>query len=242
MYMTPTFAFADIEQLVTEDFRIDSGRLDKVRQVLQNFVGTHNFHNFTSGVKYHERCANRYIIKWDVSEPFLREGMEFVTLRVKGQSFMLHQIRKMVGITVAIMRGYCGEDLIEKAYGPGHIDIPRTPGLGLVLEELHFSYYNKKWGSDGIHDKIEWEPIREAQAKFKEEKIISDIVAQEKVDKVTFKWLRRTNQMMDWGTGRNKNLPEWWITFLPFRKDYECEKRIVPFSEFESRPWYIRKQ
>jgi len=190
MYMTPTFAFADIEKFVTEDFRIDSKRLDKVRQVLQNFVGTHNFHNFTSGVNYNERSANRRIIKWDVSEPFVREGMEFVTLRVHGQSFMLHQIRKFVGITVAIVRGYCGEDHIKKAYRPGHTDIPRAPGLGLVLEELHFSGYNTKWGSDGIHDKIEWGPVREAQAKFKEEQIIADIIAQEKADKVMWEWMQ----------------------------------------------------
>jgi tRNA pseudouridine38-40 synthase len=32
------------------------------------------------------------------SEPFVRENLEWVTLKVHGQSFMLHQIRKMVGM------------------------------------------------------------------------------------------------------------------------------------------------
>ena len=30
-------------------------------------------------------------------EPFVREGIEFVAMTVRGQSFMLHQIRKMIG-------------------------------------------------------------------------------------------------------------------------------------------------
>ena len=30
-------------------------------------------------------------------EPFVMDGMEFCVLKVKGQSFMLHQIRKMIG-------------------------------------------------------------------------------------------------------------------------------------------------
>ena len=32
-----------------------------------------------------------------IGEPFVREGLEFAVMTVKGQSFMIHQIRKMVG-------------------------------------------------------------------------------------------------------------------------------------------------
>ena len=33
----------------------------------------------------------------EIGEPFVWSDLEFVTLAVRGQSFMLHQIRKMIG-------------------------------------------------------------------------------------------------------------------------------------------------
>ncbi|XP_013089214.2 pseudouridylate synthase 1 homolog [Biomphalaria glabrata] len=190
MYMTPTFAFAPIEKFITDDYRTTSDILERIRAILKKFVGTHKFHNFTSGVKYEEACAKRYIINFECSDPYVRDGIEFITIRVKGQSFMMHQIRKMIGLTMAIVRGYCPESTIEASWGPEKVDVPKASGLGLVLEELHFLGYNKKFGCDGIHEPIDWSKHKEDMDKFKEEHIISSIVAQEKEERVTFNWLR----------------------------------------------------
>ena len=43
--------------------------------------------------------------------------VEFVILRVKGQSFMIHQIRKMIGLVIAIVRGFTPEDTLMEAFG-----------------------------------------------------------------------------------------------------------------------------
>ena len=40
------------------------------------------------------------------------------------------------------------------------VDVPKAPGLGLVLERLHYDAYNRKYGSDGMHDKIDWEQYK----------------------------------------------------------------------------------
>jgi tRNA pseudouridine38-40 synthase len=43
----------------------------------------------------------------------MKDGYEFAVIKVKGQSFMLHQIRKMVGLVIAIVQGYAEIDAIE---------------------------------------------------------------------------------------------------------------------------------
>ena len=56
--------------------------------------------------------------------------------KVKGQSFMLHQIRKMIGMAIAVVRGDTDESVIVESWNTDRIDIPRAPGLGLMLEEV----------------------------------------------------------------------------------------------------------
>ncbi|GFN82400.1 tRNA pseudouridine synthase [Plakobranchus ocellatus] len=210
MYMLPTFAFAPIEKFITDEYRVTAQIIEQARKILTRFEGTHKFHNFTSGVKFEQACASRYIIKFECSDPFVRDGLEFVTLKVKGQSFMLHHIRKMIGLTIAIVRGYCGEKVIDSCWGPEKVDVPKAPGLGLVLEQLHFDGYNKKFGCDGVHEPIDWSQYEETVEKFKEEQIISQIVAKEKEERVTFEWLR-TLQFHNFDTPRLEGPQKPWV-------------------------------
>lgn len=188
-YLLPTYAFAPVEKFVTKDYRISGDILQKVREMLGKYVGTHNFHNFTSGRKPNDPSSKRYIISFECGEPFLRDGMEFAILTVKGQSFMLHHIRKMIGLMIAIVRGYCGEDVLTKAWGPVKVDIPKAPGLGLFLDELYYNGYNNKFGKDGMHQPLVWDKYREALDKFKDERIISYIAECELKENPMLKWL-----------------------------------------------------
>ena len=61
---------------------------------------------------------------------------EMLKLSVKGQSFMLHQIRKMVGLAVAIVRGLTPEGTMDRSFEEPLMDVPKVPGLGLVLEKV----------------------------------------------------------------------------------------------------------
>jgi tRNA pseudouridine38-40 synthase len=45
--------------------------------------------------------------------PFERDGYEFCVIKIKGQSFMLHQIRKMVGMVIALARGFATNENLE---------------------------------------------------------------------------------------------------------------------------------
>ena len=88
---------------------------ERFSRILKYYVGTHNFHNFTTRTKAEDPAARRFIVSFNANTIVTVEGMEFVKCEVVGQSFMLHQIRKMIGLAVAVMRNCAPESLIEKA-------------------------------------------------------------------------------------------------------------------------------
>ncbi|XP_068228954.1 pseudouridylate synthase 1 homolog isoform X1 [Palaemon carinicauda] len=188
-YMCPTFAFASLEEITKEDYRITPDVLEKLRSTLKVYKGTHNFHNFTARKKFQEDSAKRYIIDIECGDPFERESIEWVTIRIKGQSFMLHQIRKMVGLAIAVLRGLASPDVISKAWGKDRVDVPIAPSLGLVLEEPHYDKYNLRYGSDGIHEALSWDEASKKIEEFREKYINSTIISTEIQEKSMLKWL-----------------------------------------------------
>ena len=42
----------------------------------------------------------------------------------------------MIGLALAIVRGHASQDVIESAWNMDRIDVPRAPGLGLMLDEV----------------------------------------------------------------------------------------------------------
>jgi len=64
----------------------------------------------------------------------MSNGIEFAVLEIKGQNFILHQIRKMVASVVAIARNMVSKEIIDEAFKTmGKMDIPLAPSLGLCL-------------------------------------------------------------------------------------------------------------
>ncbi len=37
------------------------------------------------------------------------------------------------------------------------MDIPKAPGLGLMLKSVNYDAYNKRFGQDGCHRPIDWD-------------------------------------------------------------------------------------
>ena len=64
---------------------------------LREYVGTHNFHNYAAGVKADTQQAQRFMLSFECPGTVEIPGAgAWARLVVVGQSFMLHQIRKMV--------------------------------------------------------------------------------------------------------------------------------------------------
>ncbi|KAI3625679.1 hypothetical protein CBS9595_001040 [Malassezia furfur] len=125
-------------------WRISADELARVRSVFDMYTGPHNFHNFTVGKEFRDRSSHRVMKKLSVSDPKIINDTEWVSVKFHGQSFMLHQIRKMIGLLVLIGRTNAPLSLISQAFGPARIHVPKAPGLGLLLVEPHFGGYNIK--------------------------------------------------------------------------------------------------
>ncbi|KAG0234067.1 tRNA pseudouridine synthase 1 [Actinomortierella wolfii] len=158
-------------------YRIPPETLAKVREGFAAYIGTRNFHNFTVGHDFKEMTCNRYIMKFDVSDPMMIHGTEWLSLKVHGQSFMLHQIRKMVGLIVMIIRTDTPLKLIPETFKENKINIPKAPSLGLLLERPHFGTYNRK--IEKSHEKVEFTKYEAEMQAFKEKFIYEGIFKEE---------------------------------------------------------------
>uniref|UniRef100_A0A3Q3XG22 Pseudouridylate synthase 1 homolog n=1 Tax=Mola mola TaxID=94237 RepID=A0A3Q3XG22_MOLML len=190
-YMLPTVAFSSkhFDTANAAGFRLRPETLQTVNRLFALYKGTHNFHNFTSQKAPNDPSARRYITHVLCGEPFLCGGSEFAVITVRGQSFMLHQIRKMIGLVIAVVKGYAGEEVMERSWGQEKVDVPKAPGLGLVLERVHFDRYNKRFGDDGLHERLEWDRQEDAIQAFKEAHIYPTIVETERQEGSMVSWM-----------------------------------------------------
>ncbi|GMR41075.1 hypothetical protein PMAYCL1PPCAC_11270, partial [Pristionchus mayeri] len=197
-YTLPTYAFAKPTELTNNSFRISESTLAEINQVLSQYAGTHNFYNYTSKKSFKERSCKRYIVSFEVGRPFIfkddvrNEEMEFVTCTVKGASFMLHQIRKMIGMAISIVREMQHPSALEKSFhSSDRIDIPKAPGLGLLLERLHYDWYDKNLPTHADFLPLtNWgEEVETAIEKLKKEQIVSEIMQTEIATQSMMSWL-----------------------------------------------------
>lgn len=103
---------------------------------------------------------------------------------------MMHQIRRMVGLAVAIMKGYVEPYSIAHAFEKDKFAVPQAPGLGLVLEQTHYDRYNKRYGSDGYHDAIDFSKNETEVENFFQQKIMSTIINTELKDRPMLCWIK----------------------------------------------------
>lgn len=118
--------------------------LARVRKLFDAFTGVHNFHNYTVAKPFRDPSAKRVMKKLEISDPFIVNDTEYLSVTLHGQSFMLHQIRKMIGLLVLVARSPAPEKIMQESFGPTKIHVPKAPALGLLLNSPHFDMYNSK--------------------------------------------------------------------------------------------------
>jgi tRNA pseudouridine(38-40) synthase len=105
-------------------YRLDADMLARFRSNLKKLEGTHSFHNFTSSKTVqisNDSQVKRFMMDISCEEPFLHtceDGttVEWIKVSLLGQSFLLNQIRKMIGLVVDATRGAVPESMFEQCF------------------------------------------------------------------------------------------------------------------------------
>lgn len=161
-------------------YRISPERQARVQAALNNYLGTHKYHNYTVQKKFNDKSAQRYIKSFKVApKPIIINDTEWLSLKVHGQSFMMHQIRKMVGMAALTVR--CGTDpnIMQESFGNVIVRIPKAPGLGLLLERPVFDSYNEKLAKQAGREKVDFSKYNKQIEDFKEREIYQRIFREE---------------------------------------------------------------
>lgn len=164
-------------------YRISTRRRARVQEALNAYIGTRNFHNYTIQKKFSDPSAKRVIRSFNVgTDPVIINDTEWLSLKVHGQSFMMHQIRKMVAMAALVVR--CGSPIsvIQESYGPANISIPKAPGLGLLLERPVFETYNERAAREYSREKIDFDKYKKEMEEFKQREIYDRIFREEEKD------------------------------------------------------------
>ncbi|KAM6497070.1 Pseudouridine synthase [Amanita muscaria] len=134
-------------------WRVNPSQVARLREIVSKFEGTHNFHNFTVGREFKDRSNQRHMKKIEVVDPVVYGDTEWISVLFHGQSFMLHQQRKMMTALVMTYRTGAPSDIIDELYSPRIVLVPKMPSLGLLLEEPVFESYNGRMAI--INDKLD---------------------------------------------------------------------------------------
>jgi tRNA pseudouridine38-40 synthase len=167
------------------EWRIPEARLERVRKVFALFKGTHNFHNYTVRKSFRDPSAKRHILSFNINPtPIIIGDTEWLSLKVHGQSFMMHQIRKMVGLAALVVRsGADVERVMVESFSEKLYSIPKAPALGLLLERPVFDNYNQK-ATEFEREAVSFTKYEKEMEEFKRKEIYERIFSEEERENV----------------------------------------------------------
>lgn len=132
----------------------DISALKDFNAIISKFRGSHFFHNFTIGMDHAlppRTQARRYVTdcKCDITPLTWTSAdgsdVQLVRICIRGQSFMLHQIRKMVSLAIMTIQQRVPVDAIERSFSPDTlINVAPAPSIGLFLDCCRFGWYNDR--------------------------------------------------------------------------------------------------
>jgi tRNA pseudouridine38-40 synthase len=186
------------EEAAIRAFRLTKEQLERIESLLKCYRGTHPFHNFTPRKTIKDPSAQRYIRDTRIYNPFCQDstlfyqpdGTEWMAIQIHGNSFMLHQIRKMIGMIIWALRLDSKTDVIRQAFQDTKLNVPKAPSLGLFLDRAIFDGYNKRFTGQRHPIDFETEPFLTMRTRLKTDTIYPTIFETEAKERVFYKWCR----------------------------------------------------
>lgn len=133
------FPLSCLSELPHFQGKSDAELISEVDNLLQLFKGTKNFHNYTRNLKPGDSQSKRYMIRLETSLENV-EGLKLVKVRLFGQSFLYHQIRKMVGAILQVLVNPKSPDFILNSFCSNKMPIWLAPSCGLLLDAVSFHF------------------------------------------------------------------------------------------------------
>lgn len=172
-YIIPTFVLNDTFDLSS---RIKLENFELLKNLLKKYEGTKKYHNFT--ISSNIKGTQRFIKNMTISDPYVVDDIEYIKVTLHGNSFLLHQIRKMIGFVLTIIK-FAREridDIFERAFMDERINIPKAPSEFLLLDQPVFTFYN----NNPQYEKIEID--EEEKNKVKNKFVYPEIYRQENLE------------------------------------------------------------
>ena len=120
----------------------------KLKKTLKKYGGERrSLHNFAcGGACPDDPTALRKIDRVFHKEMVAVNGESWAVFSISGDAFLKGQIRKMLGLSVGIARGWLPEEIFDIALNSEAIvDLPLLPGWGLYLAECRFAFWEAKY-------------------------------------------------------------------------------------------------
>ena len=153
-YILPTFCLEPREEkkenvemdkfIGNYKFKLNKELLDKCKKICSEFLGTKKYHNYTKKVGYSNMSSQRHIYEMKCDDIITFDEFECLKFKIKGQSFLYNQIRKMIGMVVEIMRESKDITFLQNSFLSNKMDIAKAPAEGLYLMKIDYSNYNDR--------------------------------------------------------------------------------------------------
>lgn len=152
LFLVPLYAFSDQSK----------EHLQWVRtEIMPLFIGEKNFHNYTKNMDPRSKSALRTIRVFTFGDPFTVEGEKFVLFEIRGISFMINQIRKMIAAVISASHHILTPEKIQATFSEVKWALHKWPGDGLLLDKVEFEGYRRKnEGSITVKNDVEFTQCR----------------------------------------------------------------------------------